>query len=137
MHIKTTEETNNNKSSLQSNDINIEKGKILDEKIGENELSFISYRTENEKKYAEENEKNIKFMKKMSEKGEHDNILLKGYQEKERTPDSIFPKSRILKLKNNGDLYRENMKLLRLTNSKVFKIQEQKELYDMKMLEKK
>ena len=93
--------------------------------------------TENEKKYAEKNLKNIKFIKKLNENGEHDNVLLKGYQEKERSPPKIFPKSRILKLKSNGDLYRENMKLLRLTNSEAFKIQEQKELYDLKMLEKK
>ena len=134
---KDTEETNNNNSNIQNIDINIKKLKTLDEKINDNELSFISYMTDNEKKYAEKNIKNIKFIKKLNENGEHDNVLLKGYQEKERTPPRIFPKSRILKLKSNGDLYRENMKLLRLTNSEAFKIQEQKELYDLKMLEKK
>ena len=134
---KDTEETNNNNSNIQNLDINIKKLKTLDDKINDNELSFISYMTENEKKYAEKNLKNIKFIKKLNENGEHDNVLLKGYQEKERSPPKIFPKSRILKLKSNGDLYRENMKLLRLTNSEAFKIQEQKELYDLKMLEKK
>ncbi len=132
-----TEETNNNNSHLLHNDINMGKVKTLDEKIKDNELSFISYMTENEKKYVEENTQNFKTIKTINRNGEHDNTLLKGYQEKERTPPSIFPKSRILKLKSNGELYRENLKLLRLTNSEAFKIQEQKELYDLKMLEKK
>ena len=124
---KDTEETVNNNSKIKS----------LDEKINDNELSFISYMSENEKKYAKENIKNIKTIKNINKKGEHYNKLLKGYQEKERGPQTIFPKSRILKLKSNGDLYKENLKLLRLTNSEAFRIQEQKDLYDLKMLEKK
>ena len=124
---KETEETANNNSKIKS----------LDEKIKDNELSFISYMSENEKKYAKENNKNIKSIKIIHENGEHNNELLKGYQEKERGPQTIFPKSRILKLKSNGDLYKENLKLLRLTNREAFRIQEQKDLYDLKMLEKK
>ena len=124
---KDTEETLNNNSKI----------KTLDEKINDNELSFISYMSDNEKKYAKENNKHIKSIRIINKKGEHYNELLKGYQEKERGPQTIFPKSRILKLKTNGDLYKENLKLLRLTNSEAFRIQEQKDLYDLKMLEKK
>ena len=125
---KDTEETvNNNNSKIKS----------LDEKINDNELSFISYMSENEKRYAKENNKNIKSIRIINKNGEHYNELLKGYQEKERGPQTIFPKSRILKLKSNGDLYKENLKLLRLTNSEAFRIQEQKDLYDLKLLEKK
>ena len=135
---KETEETmNNNISNYLTTDINIGKEKTLEEKINDNELSFISYMSENEKKYQKENVKNIKFIKNINENGEHDNTLLKGYQEKERMPPIIFPKPRILKLKSNGDLYKENLNLLKLTNIKAFKIQEQKDLYDLKMLEKK
>ena len=132
---KDTEETLNNISNIQ-NSANNGKEKNIDKK-NDNELSFISYMSENQKKYEKENNNNIKFFKKINENSEHNNKLLKGYQEIERIPQTIFPKSRILKLKTNGDLYRENMKLLRLTNREAFKIQEKKELYDLKMLEKK
>lgn len=40
-------------------------------------------------------------------------------------------------MKTNGDLYKENISLLRMTNKEAFKIQEQKDLYDLKLLEKK
>lgn len=135
---KETEETvcNDSHMNLKTSD-NAYRKKTLDEKINDNELSFISYMSDNEKKYAKENNKNIKSIKTIKDKVEHGNRLLVGYQEKDRTPQTIFPKSRILKLKSNGDLYRENMNLLRLTNKEAFRIQEQKDLYDLKMLEKK
>jgi len=135
---KETEETvcNDSHMNLKTSD-NAYRKKTLDEKINDNELSFISYMSENEKKYEKENNKNIKSIKTINDKVDHCNRLLAGYQEKERIPQTIFPKSRILKLKSNGDLYRENINLLRLTNKEAFRIQEQKDLYDLKMLEKK
>lgn len=133
---KDTEETLNNTSNIKKSENN-EKIKNLKEKKNKSELSFISHMTENQKKYEKENNNKIKFFKKINENTEHYNRLLKGYQEIERTPTTIYPKSRILKLKTNGDLFRENIKLLRLTNREAFKIQEKKELYDLKLLEKK
>ena len=135
---KETEETvcNDSTANFKANDTSVKK-KTLEEKINDNELSFISYMSENEKKYATENNIAIKSITSIKQNGEHYNKLLIGYQEKERMPQTIFPKSRILKLKSNGDLYRENINLLRLTNREAFRIQEQKELYDLKMLEKK
>jgi hypothetical protein len=135
---KETEETvcNDSTANFKVNDTSVKK-KTLEEKINDNELSFISYMSENEKKYATENNIAIKSITSIKQNGEHYNKLLIGYQEKERMPQTIFPKSRILKLKSNGDLYRENINLLRLTNREAFRIQEQKELYDLKMLEKK
>ena len=138
---KETEETlNNNISSFKSSIINNEKvkEKTLEEKINDNELSFISYMSENEKKYEKENIKNIKTVNIINKNGEHLNKLLLGYQETEKIPPTIvLPKTRILKLKTNGDLYKENINLLRMTNKEAFKIQEQKNLYDLKLLEKK
>ena len=135
---KETQETvcNDSTVNVKANDTSVKK-KTLEEKINDNELSFISYMSENEKKYATENNITIKSITSIKQNGEHYNKLLIGYQEKERMPQTIFPKSRILKLKSNGDLYRENINLLRLTNREAFRIQEQKELYDLKMLEKK
>lgn len=136
---KETEETvcNDSTMNIKANDMTTVKKKSLDEKINDNELSFISYMSDNEIKYAKQNNKTIKSIKTIKKNGEHYNKLLVGYQEKERMPQTVFPKSRTLKLKSNGDLYRENMNLLRLTNREAFRIQEQKELYDLKMLEKK
>ena len=132
---KETEETNNNNSNIIS--VNFADKVLKEKKNNNNELSFISYMSENEKKYAKENIKNIKSIKAINKNVEHNNELLKGFKEIERIPQTLYPKSRKLNLKTNGDLYRENLKLLRLTNSEAFKIQEQKELYDLKMLEKK
>ena len=130
---KETEETatNYNVSKISN------KAKTLEEKINDNELSFISYMSENEKKYAKENNVNIKSIKTIKKVGEHSNKLLLGFKEKQRPPKTIFQKSRIQKLKTNGDLYKEDINLLRLTNREAFKIQEQKDLYDLKLLEKK
>lgn len=135
---KETEETATNNANFSKINENPTKVKSLDEKINDNELSFISYMSENEKKYEKENIKNIKSVNIINKKGEHDNKLLAGYQETEKIPPTIvLPKTRILKLKTNGDLYKENINLLRMTNKEAFKIQEQKDLYDLKLLEKK
>ena len=140
---KETEETlnggNNMNINLKTSEDISNKDIFLEEKKNkkDNELSFISYMTENEKKYEKENIVNIKTKKKMDRLVEHNNRLLLGYQEKERAPETLYPKSRILKLKSNGELYLENINLLRKTNKEAFKLQEQKELYDLKMLEKK
>ena len=135
---KETEETATNNVNFSKINENPTKVKSLDEKINDNELSFISYMSENEKKYEKENIKNIKSVNIINKKGEHENKLLAGYQETEKIPPTIvLPKTRILKLKTNGDLYKENINLLRMTNKEAFKIQEQKDLYDLKLLEKK
>jgi hypothetical protein len=135
---KETEETATNNVNFSKINENPTKVKSLDEKINDNELSFISYMSENEKKYEEENIQNIKSAYIINKKGEHNNRLLAGYQETEKIPPTIvLPKTRILKLKTNGDLYKENINLLRMTNKEAFKIQEQKDLYDLKLLEKK
>ena len=93
--------------------------------------------SDNEKKYEKENNITIKSNRNIHKIADIHNKLLLGYKEKERKPDSIFLKPRPLNLKTDGDLYRENINLLRTTNREAFKIQEQKDLYDLKLLEKK
>ena len=135
-NYKETEETainNDNISKINENP----KMKTLEEKIKDNEISFISYMSDNEKKYEKENNITIKSNRNIHKIADIHNKLLLGYKEKERKPDSIFLKPRPLNLKTDGDLYRENINLLRTTNREAFKIQEQKDLYDLKLLEKK
>jgi hypothetical protein len=134
---KETEETATNNANASKINENTSKLKTLDERINDNEISFISYMSDNEKKYEKENILTIKSNRNINRMTEHYNKLLLGYKEKERKPMSIFHRTRALNLKTDGDLYRENINLLRLTNREAFKIQEQKELYDLKLLEKK
>jgi hypothetical protein len=136
-NYKETEESAINNDKISKLNDNSPKMKTLEEKINDNELSFISYMSENEKKYEKENNKTIKSNRNIHKLTDIHNKLLLGYKEKERKPTSIFLKPRPLNLKTDGDLYRENINLLRKTNREAYKIQEQKDLYDLKLLEKK
>ena len=136
-NYKETEETAINNDNISKINENSTKMKTLEEKINDNEISFISYMSDNEKKYEKENNITIKSNRNIHKMADIHNKLLLGYKEKERKPDSIFLKPRHLNLKTDGDLYRENINLLRITNREAFKIQEQKDLYDLKLLEKK
>ena len=111
--------------------------KILNEKIKKNELSFISYISENEKKNLNKNDIPIKSIKLINNKAEHENKLLDGYIEPPIEDSKIFQKVKILRLKTDGDLYKENLNLLRKTNKKAFLLQEKKDKYDLELLKKK
>ena len=93
--------------------------------------------SENQKKYEKENNMIVKSIKRINDKSEHNNKLLKGYMEKEIEEVKLFQKPGILRLKTDGDLYKENLNLLKRTNKKAFMLQEQKDLYDLKLLKKK
>ena len=111
--------------------------KILNEKIKKNELSFISYISENEKKNLNKNDIPIKSIKLINNNAEHENKLLDGYIEPPIEDSKIFQKVKILRLKTQGDLYKENLNLLRKTNKKAFLLQEKKDKYDLELLKKK
>lgn len=136
-NYKETEETAFNNENISKINDNSPKMKTLEAKINDNEISFLSYMSENEKQYEKENNVTIKSNRDIHKMTDIQNKLLLGYKEKERKPTSIFLKPRALNLKTDGDLYRENINLLRKTNKEAFKIQEQKDLYDLKLLEKK
>ena len=111
--------------------------KILNEKIKKNELSFISYISENEKKNVKKNYIPIKSIKLINNNAEHENKLLDGYIESPIEDSKIFQKVKILRLKTEGDLYKENLNLLQKTNKKAFLLQEKKDKYDLELLKKK
>ena len=65
--------------------------------------------------------------------------LLKGIK-KEQPKEEINQRQRLttkVALKTEGQLYRENIELLKLTNKKQFEIQKQKDDYDLLLLKKK
>ena len=65
--------------------------------------------------------------------------LLKGIK-KEQPKEEINQRQRLttkVVLKTEGQLYRENIELLKLTNKKQFEIQKQKDDYDLLLLKKK
>ena len=118
---KETEETVNDNDE-------IEKSK--------SELSFISIMSENEKKYQKKNIINVKSVRNINLASEHDNKLLVGYQEKEQN-DDIVKRPVKFQFKNNGELYKSDINLLKLSNPIAFKLQEQRDKNDLKFLTKK
>ena len=127
---KETEESN-------YKDINNKRNKILDIKTKENNLSFISNMSENEKKYEKENSRQLKGLNYVQNKYIKEKNLLKGFQIEERKGFMYLFKNLRPKYKNNGELYEEDMELLRKTNPIAFKIQQKKDDFDLKQLMKK
>ena len=133
-------EDNQNKENIEKNDNNEninDENKVPEEKIKSNEISFISEISENEKKYLKKNNLNIKTINRIKDITEHNNKLLEGYYEKPLDESKIFQKPKVLRLKTEGDLYLENINLLKLTNKTAFFLQEKKEQYDLELLKKK
>ena len=142
---------NNNDLIKENNTININNqlteitketeesiNKFLDKKIKDNNnISFISNMSENEKKYEKENIKNIKGLNYIQKIFIKEKNLLKGFQLEERKGFMYLFKNIRPKLKTNGELYEEDMDLLRRTNPIAFKIQQKKDEFDMKQLIKK
>ena len=110
---------------------------ILEEKIKNNDISFISELSENGKKYFKKNNLNIKTINRINTNTEHDNKLLEGYMEKPVDELKIFQKAKVLRLKTEGDLYLDNLNLLKKTNKTAFLLREKRELYDLQLLKKK
>ena len=110
--------------------------RIIDEKVEEDELSFISRENEIEnKKNKKTNIRSNKFLKKYCQ---HEKEMLEGIKiETPREEAEVLPNRKKNVLKNNGQLYREDIALLKLTNPKRYQIMEQKNEYDMKLLIKK
>ena len=109
--------------------------KTLDNKIRNNNLSFISKIFEEKKN--KKNMLNIKQMKFLKNNYLKEKILLKGFITEERKAPILLIKNLKPKLKTNGELFEEEMALLKRTNPIAFKLQEKKDEFDMKQLVKK
>ena len=151
-HIPLTQENNNNvkinmnkefteatKETEESNflDKKEKRYQTINDEKKENDLSFISNMSENEKKYEKQNSKPLKGLKYMNNYFNKEKKLLKGFQIEERKGFMYLFKNIRPKYKNNGELYEEDMELLKRTNPIAFKIQEKKNEFDLKQLMKK
>ena len=102
------------------------------------ELSFIS--KESEKKEVKKTENNnFRSLKLIKDNAELDKELLKGIKlemPKEEIKNIPKLKTKVV-LKTEGQLYRDNLELLKLTNKRQYEIQKQKDQYDLLLLKKK
>ena len=81
--------------------------------------------------------KKIKQLKYLENNFMKETKLLKGFEKEERKGPILLLKNLKPKLKTNGELFDEEIALLRKTNPIAFKIQEQKDDFDLKQLIKK
>jgi hypothetical protein len=107
----------------------------IDEKSERDELSFIS--RENEKENKNNKKTNIKTFKNVKKNCDHERLLLEGLEYEPPREEIVLNQKRNVVLKDNGQLYRENLALLQLTNPKKFESIRKKDEYDMKLLIKK
>ena len=111
---------------------------IIDERI-EDELSFISHENDNNNKNSNIYEKtNIRMFKYLKNNYEREKELLEGIKVETPKEEGIMPP--VIKkpiLKNNGELYNQDLAVLKLTNPYKFEQMEKKEESDMKFLRKK
>ena len=111
--------------------------KTLDNKIRNNNLSFISKMFDEGKNNKRNLMKNIKQMKFLKNNYIKEKQLLKGFEAEERKKPMLLIKNLKPKLKTNGELFDEDMDLLRRTNPIAFQVQQKKDEFDMKQLIKK
>ena len=126
---KETKETKETEQSLYD--------KTLDDQIKKNNLSFISKIYDNENIYKKNKNIRIKQMKLIKNNFLKEKNLLKGFETEERKGPILLIKNLKPKLKTNGELFDENIKLLRKTNPLAFQLQEKKDEFDLKQLRKK
>ena len=116
---KVTEATKETEQSLYA--------KTLDNKIKKNNLSFLSKVDNNENMFKKNHMKNIKQLKYFKNYSIKEKKLLKGFETEERKAPILLIKNLKPKLKTNGELFDEDIELLRRTNPIAFKLQEKKD----------
>ena len=133
--INNEEFKEENKEDNKEENVDKEKNIINNEqnvnKIKEEDLSFISIYDKNEK-----NKLKIKNLNKIISMNENENNLMKGFI-REEPKEKYISKFYKPKLKTNGQLFVEDIELLKKTNPLAFKLEEKIEERNLKQLEKK
>ena len=120
----------------ESLDLNEKKEETLDDKLKKGDLSFVSYQSENEKKYENDNKSNVKSFNKIEKLLDKEKRFLKGYQINHKI-ENEFPKFNWPKLITNGELYDNDIKNLEKVNPIAFQMEKEKMELDLKQLKRK
>ena len=139
MTYKDTVETlSNNNRNMSDININSNNNKSLEQKIKDNELSFISELSEREQKIQKKRKFRIKSVKLQRLQANRDNRLLNGYQqdeyEEEEKPETVKKEH---KLKSFLECYKNDINLLKITNPKAYELQKKEEEREKKLMKKK
>ena len=139
MTYKDTVETlSNNNRNMSDININSNNNKTLEQKIKDNELSFISELSEREQKIQKKRKFRIKSVKLQRLQANRDNRLLNGYQqdeyEEEEKPETVKKEH---KLKSFLECYKNDINLLKITNPKAYELQKKEEEREKKLMKKK
>ena len=111
--------------------------KTIDSKIRNNNLSFISKIFDEGKSNKKNLMRKIKHMKYIKNNFLKEKQLLKGFETEERKDPLLLIKNLKPKLKTNGELFDEDLNILRKTNPIAFQLQQKKDEFDMKQSIKK
>ena len=139
MTYKDTVETlSNNNRNMSDININSNNNKTLEQKIKDNELSFISELSEREQKIQKKRKFRIKSVKLQRLQANRDNRLLNGYQqdeyEEEEKSETVKKEH---KLKSFLECYKNDINLLKITNPKAYELQKKEEEREKKLMKKK
>ena len=141
--VETLSNKNHNLNDLYNynNNNNNNNNKTLEQKIKDNELSFISEVSERESNIQKKRKFRIKSVKSQRLKTELENKLLDGFQESEDfklnkdNNNEINKKEH--KIKTILDNYKNDMNLLKKSNPRAYERQKKEEEHDYLLLKKK
>ena len=139
--------TKNNFRSTTTTGFNITKSNLKQTENNnntntENNLSFLSNDSFDENinyklKFASRRKKFYTTFSDIKNISEYENKMLKGFQIPEIEDQRIFLKNLRPKLKTPGEIYLKDIELLKKVNPLAFKKEEEKEIFDRKVFEKK
>ena len=136
---KETVETLSNKNQ-NINDIYINNNnhsKTLEQKIADNELSFMSDVSEREKNNQKKRIFRIKSVNSQRVQTELENKLLEGFQQKEQIIEDEKPIKKVKNFKNALECYKNDINLLKITNPKAYEQQKKAEEHEYLYIQKK
>ena len=137
--IESLSNKNQNLNDIYINNNN-NNNKTLEQKIADNELSFISEISEREKNIQKKRLFRIKSVKTQRNQSELETQLLNGFHQKEEIKsevDNTINKKKEHKLKSFLECYKNDINLLKITNPKAYERQKKEEEHELLLMKKK